>query len=277
MIWKKERFKPTQPYFVIDTAEFRQKIYLQHGISHFYTFKVQKNTKRRTVPDACIDLFFEYKQNSMKGYVYGTRPEYTTEEWDDSKEVFGVRFMPGVHPALLNIKMVDVLNERKAIEDVITGDSKWLDEIAKEQNFHQRIRIFLEAYIKAEKTRDVPYGKKKLIQSVKTMVYQTDGTIKISEISANTGYTERYINQVFLEQMGFSPKTFCKIIQFQRVLEFLNYGAPDSMTEAAVYWGYYDQSQFIRDFTRYAGITPHRYLKLIQSTDYKNRINRTYE
>ena len=87
-----------------------------------------------------------------------------------------------------------------------------------------------------------------------------------------SGYSARYINKTFLEEMGFSPKTFCKIIQFQRALEFLNYGAPDKMTDAAVALGYYDQAQFIHDFSRYAGITPKRYLKMVEELQYRSRI-----
>ena len=70
--------------------------------------------------------------------------------------------------------------------------------------------------------------------------------MRISEMADTVGYTERYINKIFIEQMGFSPKVFCKIIQFQRSLEFLNYGNVDNMTEAAVNLGYYDQPQFKR-------------------------------
>lgn len=110
---------------------------------------------------------------------------------------------------------------------------------------------------------------------MKQMVYNSDGKIKVSELQENTGYSKRYINKVFIEEMGFSPKTFCKIIQFQRALEFLNYGAPEKMTDAAVKLGYYDQSQFIRDFTKYAGITPRKYLKLVESEHYKNKVTNT--
>ena len=92
-----------------------------------------------------------------------------------------------------------------------------------------------------------------------------------------TGYSVRYINRVFIEEMGFSPKTFCKIIQFQRSLEFLNYGAPDKMTDAAVALGYYDQSQFIRDFSKCAGITPKKYLMLVRDKGYKQITVAPYE
>ena len=107
------------------------------------------------------------------------------------------------------------------------------------------------------------------------MVYESDGKIKVSELEENTGYSVRYINKVFIEEMGFSPKIFCKIIQFQRALEFLNYGAPDKMTDAAVALGYYDQPQFIRDFKKYAGMTPKKYFKLVERRDYKSKVKET--
>ena len=177
-----------------------------------------------------------------------------------------------VHEKAVRLELFD---KRVPLEQAIKGDAQWLDKMVAETDFYQRIRVFLDAYTKAEKRREKPYGKKELVLSVKQMVYESDGKIKVSELKENTGYSERYINKVFLEEMGFSPKTFCKIIQFQRALEFLNYGAPDRMTDAAVALGYYDQAQFIRDFTRYAGITPKKYLKLVEERNYKSKIKQT--
>ena len=110
-------------------------------------------------------------------------------------------------------------------------------KLEEESDFYQRIRIFIEAYTKAEKQRKKPFGKQEMVQSIKQMVYESDGKIKVAEMQERTGYSVRYINKAFIEEMGFSPKTFCKIIQFQRALEFLNYGAPDKMTDAAVFLG----------------------------------------
>lgn len=272
MIWKKDKLKPTQPYFVFDTKDFYQEVYLQQGISHFYTFHLDVDKPLRSVPDGCIDLFFEFGHGKMQGFACGTRLNYCCEEWTGKNEVFGVRFMPGVQPEFLNVTMKDLVQKRTQIEDVLKGESKWLELLEKEQDFYQRIRIFIEAYTKAEKKRVKPYGKKELILSIKQMVYESDGKIKIAEMQEQSGYSERYINKVFIEEMGFPPKTFCKIIQFQRALDFLNYGAPDKMTDAAVFLGYYDQSQFIRDFTKYAGMTPKKYLKLVETEKYKTKI-----
>ena len=272
MIWKKDRLRPTQPYMVFDTQDFYQEVYLQQGISHFYSCKILENKPLRTVPDGCIDLFFEYEKDHMQGYVCGTPIHYTCEAWQGRKEVFGIRFMPGVQPELINATMKNVLGQKIPIEEMIRGDMGWLHLLEEEKDFYQKIRIFLESYTKVEKHRKKPYGKSEMVQSVKQMVYETDGKIRISQMKEKTGYSERYINKAFIEEMGFSPKTFCKIIQFQRALEFLNYGAPDKMTDAAVFLGYYDQSQFIHDFSRYAGTTPKKYLNLVKEYQYQNKI-----
>ena len=272
MIWKKDRLRPTQPYMVFDTQDFYQEVYLKQGISHFYSCKIVEDKPLRTVPDGCIDLFFEYEKDHMQGYVCGTPIHYMCEAWQGRKEVFGIRFMPGVQPELINCTMRNVLGQKIPIEEVIRGDRTWLQLLEEENDFYQRIRIFLEAYTKVEKHRKKPYGKSEMVQSVKQMVYESDGKIRISEMKEKTGYSERYINKAFIEEMGFSPKTFCKTIQFQRALEFLNYGAPDKMTDAAVFLGYYDQSQFIHDFSRYAGITPKKYLNLTKEYQYQNKI-----
>ncbi|MCD7856160.1 MAG: helix-turn-helix domain-containing protein [Clostridiales bacterium] len=250
MIWKKDRLRSIQPYFVFDTESFYQEIYLRQGISHFYTYKVKNECPLRTVPDGCINLFFEYDNGTMRGCAFGTKLEYTCEEHFLKNEAFGVRFMPGVQPALINVTMRNLLGKKIPLEDII-NDSFLLKKLEEEKDFYQRIRVFLEAYTKAYNKKPKPFGKAEIVQSVKQMVYDSDGKIKVSEIQERTGYTERYINKIFIEEMGFSPKIFCKIIQFQRALEFLNYGAPDNMTDAAVFLGYYDQPQFIRDFKKY--------------------------
>lgn len=276
MIWKKDRLRPSQPFFVLKADAFFQEIYLRQGISHFYTLSLKEDTNIRVVPDGCIDLIFEYDGERMSAFAAGSALTWQERLWEGRKEYFGVRFMPGFHPAGITVVLKDLIDHKLPLEDVwMEKESKLLQRISEQQDFYQRIRIFLEEYTKLENKREKPFGKIELLMTVKHMVYDSDGLIKVSEMAEKTGYTERYINKVFIEQMGFSPKMFCKIIQFQRSLEFLNYGAPDKMTEAAVYLGFYDQAQFIKNFRTYAGITPKQYLKLIQNEKYKDKITNT--
>lgn len=268
--------KPTQPYFIYDTFNIQQENYLKDGISHFYQFNTIKNISPRVVPDACIDMIFEYdpeRPGHMHSYVAGTKLEYMIDPRLFHKEVFGVRFMPGNHPEMLKATMRDLLNKRLNTEDVLYGDRDWLNLMAQEKNFKERIKIFIEYYTKFEKKKIKLFGKNELLQAVKKMVYESSGKIKIHDLEDRTGYTERYINKVFIEEMGFSPKVFCKIIQFQKALEILNSGRPENMIKTSVELGYYDQSQFIHDFTKFCGITPLKYLKMRESRELLEQSN----
>lgn len=259
--------KPVQPYFVFDTQNFRQEVCLRDGISHFYSFTTESEKAQRLVPDGCIDIFFEYdpsRPGHMHSYVAGTKLSYTVDSRLFHNEIFGVRFMPGNRPAMLDVTMKDLLGKRIESEYALRGDISWLGLMARETDFYGRMRIFSEHYGRAQEGREKPSGKLELLDAVKKLIYGSCGKIKIHDLEEKTNYTERYINKIFIEEMGFPPKIFCKIIQFQKSLELLNYGKKENMTQVAVELGYYDQSQFIRDFTKYCGITPNKYLKLVE-------------
>lgn len=270
-VWQ-DKLKPIQPYFVLDTSCFQQEVYLRQGISHFYSFQIVDTIDLITVPDGCIDIMFEYCGKDVRAYACGSVLKQGYQHWSAGSEIFGIRFMPGVAPAGLNAKLKDLINKRILLVDLI-ANRQVIDEMALEKDFYQRIRVFLENYTKLEKEEPEPYGKQELCMAVKDMVYESDGLVKIHEIAERTGYTERYINKIFSEFAGFSVKTFCKIIQFQRSLDVLNYGRVENMTELAVKLGYYDQPQFIRDFKSFIGTTPNKYLKLIEQKNYKSMIN----
>jgi len=45
---------------------------------------------------------------------------------------------------------------------------------------------------------------------------------KVKELADKTGYSVRYINKVFTDELGVPPKVFCKLIRFQYLLNSLN-------------------------------------------------------
>ncbi|MFR2925505.1 MAG: helix-turn-helix domain-containing protein [Eubacterium sp.] len=187
------------------------------------------------------------------------------------RRVSGVRFMPGRMPVGLNVTLGSCYCS-SIWKILLDNNGTFVSGMEKKKTFKDRINYFLEEYTKLEMRQEKPFGKMEILMAVKELAYNSGGLMRISEMADTVGYTERYINKIFIEQMGFSPKVFCKIIQFQRSLEFLNYGNVDNMTEAAVNLGYYDQPQFIRDFKTYCGMTPKRYLMLTKRIRYNSLV-----
>ncbi len=269
---KSDDLKPMQPYFVLNSEKFYQEIYKQDGISHFYTFKAGENSRwMPVVPDGCIDIIFSYGEDGMEARVYGTVLSSDVAEYTVGRTYFGLRFLPGVMPVILNGQVRDFIACSVPLVDVLRN-RELMDAMEQADTFYARITTFLQEYRRELARTEALSGRRELVLAVKDYVYRAKGKVRVKQLEDYTGYSSRYINKIFDAECGFNPKTFCKIIQFQRALEFLNYGAPDKMTDAAVFLGYYDQPQFIHDFSRYAGVTPKKYLNLVEEQHYKNRI-----
>ena len=62
--------------------------------------------------------------------------------------------------------------------------------------------------------------------------------------------------------MGVSPKIYCRVQRFQRVIRRLTAEPTAPWADVALDAGYTDQPHFAREFRRLAGITPGAYRAL---------------
>jgi AraC-like DNA-binding protein len=75
-----------------------------------------------------------------------------------------------------------------------------------------------------------------------------------------TGLSERRFIEVFHEQVGLTPKAFCRVRRFQRVLKSVHGAREVDWAQVALDCGYYDQPHFIHDFRGFSGLTPAQYV-----------------
>ena len=85
---------------------------------------------------------------------------------------------------------------------------------------------------------------------------------RVREVARRTGWSERRFSQVFREQVGFSPKVWCRIQRFQRARAQLHAGAEVPWAELALECGFYDQSHFANEFRAFSGIDATTYSAL---------------
>ena len=89
------------------------------------------------------------------------------------------------------------------------------------------------------------------------------GERTIGEVTERTGLSARRFIDVFEKEVGLTPKLFCRVQRFQRVLGEIQRrpnGAPVDWAGIALNCGYYDQAHFIHDFRAFSGINPSSYL-----------------
>lgn len=89
-------------------------------------------------------------------------------------------------------------------------------------------------------------------------IINKNGVVNVKELSDQCFLCHRQFERKFKEQVGFSAKTFSKLIRFNAVLENSE-KQRTSLTQMAYDFGYYDQSHFTQDFKQFSGYTPRQY------------------
>jgi AraC-like DNA-binding protein len=83
--------------------------------------------------------------------------------------------------------------------------------------------------------------------------------VTVSQCAKSVGVSERRLSQVFREEVGMAPKTWCRIGRFQAAVRALHSGVDVPWADLALRCGYYDQSHFANDFRAFSGIDPTTY------------------
>lgn len=79
---------------------------------------------------------------------------------------------------------------------------------------------------------------------------------KVRDLSRLTGYSSRWIERLFMENMGCTPQEIIRITRFNRFLTLLKKDDFSNLTSLVFDCGYYDQSHLIRDFRSFAPKSP---------------------
>lgn len=89
----------------------------------------------------------------------------------------------------------------------------------------------------------------------------TGGRASIRALAASIGCSQKYLVARFREHVGLPPKTYARVLRFQRALRGLQSASTFRWSDLAQAAGYYDQAHLIRDFRAFAGTTPTDYLR----------------
>lgn len=121
----------------------------------------------------------------------------------------------------------------------------------------ERIKIveqFLLSQIKERK-------EDKLVVEAVKLIYQSNGLIKIKELTKKLFISQSPFEKRFRHVVGTSPKKFASIIRFNAVVD--NLEKAKSLTELCYEYNFFDQAHFIKDFKQYTGTTPENFKRFL--------------
>jgi AraC-like DNA-binding protein len=87
------------------------------------------------------------------------------------------------------------------------------------------------------------------------MLYLSPET-RISDVAEHAGWSLRHFERLFASTYGVSPKFFARVTRLQRVARKLALDPVSSLSSSALDAGFFDQSHFVHELRKLAGISP---------------------
>ncbi len=172
--------------------------------------------------------------------------------------VVAARFKPAGAARFFSLPYEEIVDQ---VIDLSSCDKKVAnilhDEISKISSHDERLdfmQTFLKNRLQQESQEDL------YVRQACRYIMQSEGEYTVTELVKLIGFSERQLERKFKKQVGLSPKMLSRIVRFQKILRLAQSSENMTLVDAAVSCGYYDQSHFIRDFSRFCGDSPLKYL-----------------
>ncbi|HTE12509.1 MAG TPA: helix-turn-helix domain-containing protein [Chitinophagaceae bacterium] len=249
---------------------FKPPKILSHIVVRYWTLEgnvsIGQTYIHRTLANYCPELIFHYggrfeelidNNRIEKTFITGIHGQTNQIRRFTAKEnygIFGVLLQPYAIPGLFGISSTETKNELISLTSLLGRDGEDITEqMMLAKNNAQRLQLinsFLEQRISK-------FDRPEIVNATQ-IIYNLNGLVNIKNLADQSCLSQRQFERKFREHIGFSPKSFSRIVRFKSLIN--NYKKENStLTQVAYDFGYYDQAHFIQDFKQFSGYNPNAY------------------
>jgi len=169
----------------------------------------------------------------------------------------GIELTPKGLYHLFKLSMHEITNRMVSFEELFGSPGARLqNRVGDAEDPRAKIALLQTALTHLLQQNEKEYA---LLDHTLDLLAGTHGMMRVQELAAHLGYTKRYLDRLFQEHVGVSPKSLASILRFQEVYQgwMQHQSSPFFRDQWPAY--YYDQSHFIKEFKRFTGFTPQQY------------------
>jgi len=193
------------------------------------------------LPDGRIDLFFSQSATEPFHITLSGLETHPDQATIATKTImFAISFKLLATEYIFQNAVSNLLDNAKHLPsdfwDFSANDLQNFDLFCKKAS--QKIQSLLP--------KEIDNRKKKLFD----LIYSSNGSLTVSELSEKVGWSSRQINRYFNQQFGISLKAYCGILRFRASFHHIKDGKLFPQENFA------DQSHFIKEVKKLAGVSP---------------------
>jgi AraC-like DNA-binding protein len=182
--------------------------------------------------------------------------------------MLGIRLFPYAMSCFVNESIESFNNQVVDFKD-LSGDAVDVlhSRLLETSALDSRIKLIEDFLLNRLSQCKKKHNKIAVLNNIMHELKREDFFDNIENVASRYGITSRYLQKIFLQYTGLTPKLYTKINRFQNSLRLVTQ-KNDSLTSIAYDCGYFDQSHFIREFKSFTGITPSGYTSTGSSIPY---------
>ena len=206
----------------------------------------QPHERERVVPTTTTDLVFVKTSKGTTSGLTGPRSRYIELSTSQPFSAVGVHFKPGGALPFFRVSGKELDDESISL-DALWGNfaHALADRLWETDRPTERFTILIDA-LHDSAAENV--ARQPAVSYALDVINRTGGSCRVREIASRLGISTRRFLDVFRHEIGLSPKEFCAIQRFRRVLAVIDRAARMDWTDIAVSCGYFDQAHFNHDF-----------------------------
>ena len=233
----------------------------------------QTHSKERLLPNGEAAIIFNLRDAPLRIYdaqdiskytsyghavLSGARSNCFVIDTEQQECVIGIEFCPGGAHPFLQMPVSEVEDSSLDLGDIWQERAGEIRERVLETSGADEKLVTLERCL-LEQVARAPELHPAVVYAVAEFQRLRHGN-RVDAVSERIGLSARRFIELFHKQVGLTPKVFCRVRRFQRVLHVIHGRREVDWAQIALDCGYYDQPHFIHDFREFSGLTPNAYL-----------------
>jgi AraC-like DNA-binding protein len=215
-----------------------------------------EHRRERALPNGRFQLIIDLS-GGFEPIVVGMRSEYTMLETATLQHIISVVFWPGGTHEFFDVPAEAFYDAVVPLEQVWGAEAPWLrDRLLDAPTPAEKFQVLEAALLRRRSER------RQLHAAVRHALgrFRRDAHIdSVRTVTQETGVSRRHLARLFREQVGITPKLYCRIHRFQRVVHRIGKGAGVDWADVALAGGYCDQAHLAHEFRAFSGMTPSDY------------------
>jgi AraC-like DNA-binding protein len=222
-------------------------------VEHYWLCLHNTDHEHHAVPDGRVDLVLEVHAEAWHGWAYGSTTRPTALRCTPGCHYLGIRFRPGQSRHFLRASAHELTDRREDARDLLRVPVEaFAEQISHGSAFAEIDRRLTPLLCNAAPE---PNHADLMVRHIEA----AHGALRLDELAARLGRSPRWLQRLFLETVGVTPKFFARMARAARAAELMAAHARAPLADVAAQAGYADQSHMTRDFVRLAGAPPKRW------------------